>query len=43
MHHVSLTCIIVTGGPDPDYDNIMRPPRKVTKDICTRIFEFFMY
>lgn len=28
---------------DPDYDNILRPPRKVTKDICTRIFEFFMY
>jgi hypothetical protein len=26
---------------DPDFESIMRPPKK-TKDVCSRIFEFFM-
>lgn len=26
---------------DPDFESIMRPPKK-SKDICTRIFEYFM-
>lgn len=26
---------------DPDFESIMRPPKK-SKDICSRIFEFFM-
>lgn len=26
---------------DPNYDVIMKPPKK-SKDICTRIFEYFM-
>lgn len=26
---------------DPDFESIMRPPKR-SKDICTRIFEYFM-
>jgi hypothetical protein len=26
---------------DPDFESIMRPPKK-SKDICSRVFEFFM-